>query len=95
MLANITGAAQRRTQKSSKVNRSIILSAQLILLTLFYMNKDKNAWKAYHWIPLLINIDQMLLFSLCWKPFKDYLQKYYSAIDLKKPNPWCPLYFEN
>lgn len=49
------------------------------------MNMDKNAWKAYHWTPLLINIDQMLLFSLCWKPLKDYLQKYYSAIDLKKP----------
>lgn len=57
------------------------------------MNMDKNAWKAYHWIPLLINIDQMLLFSLCWKPLKDYLQKYYSAIDLKKTNPWSPLFF--
>lgn len=65
MLANTTETAQRRTQKSSKVNRSITLRAQLILLTLFYMNIDKNAWKAYHCIPLLINIDQMLLFSLC------------------------------
>ena len=48
---------------------------------------DKNAWKAYHWIPLLINIDQMLLFSLCWRPLKDYLQKYYNAIDLRKQIP--------
>lgn len=73
MLADTPGTEQRRTPKSSKVNRSITLSAQLILLTLFYMNMDKNAWEPYHWIPLLINIDQMLLLSLCWKPLKDYL----------------------
>lgn len=48
MLADTSGTEQRKTQKSCKVNRSITLSAQLILLTLFYMNMDKNAWKPYH-----------------------------------------------
>lgn len=56
------------------------------------MSKDKNAWKAYHWIPVLINIGQML-FSLCLKLLKDYLQKYYSDIDLEKqiPEAHCSL----
>lgn len=56
------------------------------------MSEDKNAWKAYHWIPVLINIGQML-FSLCLKLLKDYLQKYYSAIDLERqiPEAHCSL----